>query len=182
MANWNFNEIVVIDLEATCWETPEETQNNTSEIIEIGVCLLNVETGDITKPRGMIVKPQHSTVSPYCEQLTSLTQDMVNQGVSFAEAIAQLAKDYGTKRKVIAAYGNYDKNMLATECERIGVKPPFGPTYLNISALATLKLKAGKRLSLTKACQEFGLEFEGRLHRGVDDAVMAAKVLWACIK
>lgn len=182
MANWKFNEVVVIDLEATCWDTDIEKANNTSEIIEIGVCLMDTMTGEIRKPQGIIVKPSVSKISPFCEQLTSITQDMVNQGIHFTHAINSLAKEYGTKNKMIAAFGNYDKNMLATECDRHGIQPPFGPTYLNISAMASLKLKAGKRLSLNRACDAFNLQFEGRLHRGVDDAVMAAKVLWECIK
>ena len=182
MANWKFDEVVVIDLEATCWATPEEAALNTSEIIEIGVCILDALTGEIRKPQGLIVKPKFSSVSEFCTELTSLTPEMVNQGMSFADAINVLKSDYGVNRKIIAAHGNYDKTMLAKECERKGVKSPFGPTYLNISAIATLKLKANKRLSLNRACEKLGLQFEGRAHRGVDDAVMAAKVLWEIIK
>ena len=47
MGSWRFDEVVVIDLEATCWDTPAEKAINTSEIIEIGVCLLNSHTGEI---------------------------------------------------------------------------------------------------------------------------------------
>ena len=72
--------------------------------------------------------------------------------------------------------------MLAKECDRTGIKSSFGPTYLNVSAMASLKLKANKRLGLSRACDRFGLKFKGRAHRGVDDAVMAAKLLWECIK
>jgi len=73
MGNWRFDEIVVIDLEATCWSTPEETALNTSEIIEVGVCLLDALTGEIHNPRGLIVKPQVSVVSEFCTELTSIT-------------------------------------------------------------------------------------------------------------
>jgi len=182
MGNWRFDEIVVIDLEATCWSTPEETALNTSEIIEVGVCLLDALTGEIRNPRGLIVKPQVSVVSEFCTDLTSITPEMVRHGMSFQDAINILKKDYGVSRKIMGGYGNYDQNMLAKECDRQGIKAPFGPTYLNVSAIATLKLKANKRLGLSDACQLFGLHFDGRQHRGVDDAVMAAKVLWECIK
>ncbi|MDI1308443.1 MAG: exonuclease domain-containing protein [Methylotenera sp.] len=182
MGNWNFNEVVVIDLEATCWATPEEAALNTSEIIEIGVCVLDATTGEIRKPRGLIVKPQLSIVSDFCTELTSITPEMVEQGMSFEDAVNILKKDYGISKKIVAGYGNYDQTMFKRECERRIIKLPFGPTYLNISAMATLKAKAGKRLGLSRACQNFGLPFEGQLHRGVDDAVMAAKVLWEIIK
>jgi inhibitor of KinA sporulation pathway (predicted exonuclease) len=182
MANWKFDEVIVIDLEATCWSTSEETALNTSEIIEIGVCILDSLTGEIRKPRGLIVKPQISSVSEFCTELTSITPAMASQGMSFVDAINILKKEYGVSRKIMGGYGNYDQNMLTRECETKGIRAPFGPTYLNISAMATLKLKANKRLGLGRACGFFGLQFEGRAHRGVDDAVMAAKVLWEIIK
>lgn len=182
MANNKYDEVVVIDVEATCWTTPEEAATNTSEIIEIGVCILNVLTGEISKSQGIIVKPVISTVSEFCTELTSITPEMASNGISFEDAVGILKKEYGMRNKVVAAYGNYDQNMLVKECDSKGVKSPLGPTYLNISAMATLKLKTNKRLSLNRACEAFELPFEGQLHRGVDDAVMAAKVLWKIIK
>ena len=182
MSQRNFKEVIVIDLEATCWDTPAEEMVNTSEIIEVGVCVLDVLTGEIRNPQGLIVKPRKSKISPFCENLTSITQAMVDEGMRFERAIKILKMEYGVSRRMMAAYGNYDQNMLAKECDRSGIKSPFGPTYLNVSAIATLKLKANKRLGLSDACQQFGLSFEGRPHRGVDDAVMAAKLLWECIK
>ena len=182
MGNWNFKEIVVIDLEATCWATPEEAALNTSEIIEVGVCILDAITGEVRSPRSLIVKPEVSTVSQFCTELTTITPEMVQQGMSFKEAVSTLKSEYGISKKIVAGYGNYDLTMFTRQCERKQIKLPFGPTYLNISAMATLKLKAGKRLSLSRACQAFNLPFEGQLHRGIDDAVMAAKVLWEVIK
>lgn len=177
-----YKEVIVIDLEATCWETDAETALNTSEIIEVGVCVLDVMTGEIRNPKGLIVKPRKSKISPFCEQLTSISQDMVDSGMKFEKAIKILKMEYGVSRRILAACGNYDQNMLAKECLRCDVKPPFGPTYLNVSAMAALKLKATKRLGLEEALAGFGLKFEGRPHRGVDDAVQAARLLWEIIK
>ena len=62
MANWKFDEVIVIDLEATCWSTPEETALNQSEIIELGVCILDTLTGEIRKrDDGKILKPDDWT-------------------------------------------------------------------------------------------------------------------------
>lgn len=182
MANNRFDELLVIDLEATCWDTPEEQAANTSEIIEVGVCVLNTLTGEITRPAGMIIKPRQSKISPYCEKLTTITQAMVDDGMSFERAMKILKIEYGSRRRMMAAYGNYDQTMLTRQCNNYLIDPPFGPTYLNISALATLKLKSNKRLGLSAAMAGFGLTFEGTQHRGVDDAVQAARVLWEIIK
>lgn len=177
-----FNEVVVIDLEATCWESRTETAAKTSEIIEVGICVLDVLTGEITKPQGIIVKPIASEISPFCEQLTGITQEMVDAGVTFESAIKTMVSDYSINDRIVAAYGNYDRNKLKQECARYGIEFSIDHTYLNVSALAILKLKTGKRLGLDQACEMFGLPFEGRMHRGVDDAQMIAKVLWEIIK
>lgn len=182
MGNWVFDEVIVVDLEATCWETKEEKALNVSEIIEIGICRLNTLTGEISDSRSIIVKPVFSKVSDFCTQLTGHTQAGVNAGIPLSDAISIIKNDYSLNRKVLAAYGNYDGHKLLNECHSKGIDFRLPPTYLNISALATLKLKANKRLGLQRSCNKFGLIFEGVPHSGKDDAMMAAKVLWECIK
>jgi len=67
------DRILVIDVEATCWEgNPPPGQ--TSEIIEIGLCMLDVPTLTRAEQRTIIVRPVCSRVSAYCTQLTTLTQ------------------------------------------------------------------------------------------------------------
>ncbi len=182
MANNKYDEVIVVDLEATCWETREEQDRNYSEVIEIGVCRLNALTGEISDARSIMVKPMFSEVSPFCTELTGHTQAAVDQGISLMRAMEILRVDYGFKNKMWASYGNYDRNKLVDECERKNIERPLPPTHINISALATLKLRANKRVGLGQACARFGLKFEGRQHSGKDDAVMAARVLWECIK
>lgn len=111
----NYKEVIVIDLESTCWETYAEKALNTSEMIEIGVCVLDVHTGEIKKRRGIIVNPKNSKVSQFCIELTSITQDMVNHGVSFEQALKILKDEYQVDQKVLAAWGNYDQNMLLND-------------------------------------------------------------------
>lgn len=178
----DYTKIVVIDLEATCWNTTAENAIYEKEIIEVGVCFLDTMTGEITHPQGIIVKPKHTKVSPFCTELTSITQAMVDEGIRFEKAIKILRMEYGVGNRVIAAYGDFDKRMLLSECDNYKLEDPFSPTYMNISALAACKLKQGKRIGLARACTAFNLPFEGRLHRGIDDAIMAAKVLWQIIK
>lgn len=174
--------MIVLDLEATCWPTKEEQERNFSEIIEIGICKMNALTGEISDARSIIVKPMFSVVSEFCSELTGHTQEGVSKGMSLMDAMNIVKKDYGLSRKILAAYGNYDGHKIVNECQRKNIEFKLPPTYLNISAMATLKLKANKRLGLSRACARFWLEFEGRQHSGRDDSVMAAKILWECIK
>ncbi|MFW5667426.1 MAG: exonuclease domain-containing protein, partial [Coleofasciculus sp.] len=77
------DQILVIDVEATCWQgKPPPGQE--SEIIEIGVCLLDCHSHYAVKTESILVKPERSTVSEFCTELTTLTQEQVDQGMSFA--------------------------------------------------------------------------------------------------
>ena len=89
------DKIVVVDIEATCWEnkTPE---NMESDIIEVGICLLDVETGEITDNRGIIVKPERSTVSDFCTELTTIDSSLIEkEGIPFADALKKLLDSRG---------------------------------------------------------------------------------------
>lgn len=44
------DNILIIDLEATCWED-RPPRGQESEIIEIGVCIMDAKTGKISKMR-----------------------------------------------------------------------------------------------------------------------------------
>jgi DNA polymerase III epsilon subunit-like protein len=73
------DKILVIDVEATCWEG-DPPAGQTSEIIEIGLCVLDVASGERSAPRAIMVKPQRSTLSEYCIQLTTITPEMLADG------------------------------------------------------------------------------------------------------
>ena len=84
------DKIIIIDLEATCWQgaVPAGQEN---EIIEIGLSVLDTLTGEISKNQGILVKPQRSSVSEFCTELTTITQDLLDkQGVLFDKAIEML--------------------------------------------------------------------------------------------
>ena len=50
------DKIIIIDVESTCWEGANPVGME-SDIIEIGICLLDVQTGEITNNKGILVKP-----------------------------------------------------------------------------------------------------------------------------
>lgn len=56
------DKIVIINVESTCWDGTQPADQQ-SDIIEIGICLLDVQSGEITDSRGIMVKPERSTVS-----------------------------------------------------------------------------------------------------------------------
>lgn len=173
--------IIVVDLEATCWERDGAYQREHSEIIEIGICVLDTETGEITKNKGILVKPEKSEVSAFCTSLTTITKEMLdNEGVSFKQAINELKTDYEVGNYTWASYGAYDKNMLKKQCKLKGIEYPFGSHHLNAKEVFREASKMNKSVGMKKALSILKVPLAGTHHRGVDDANNIAKILNWC--
>ena len=170
------DQIVVVDVESTCWEgqPPEGEQ---SEIIEIGLCALNVADGARLDRRSIFVHLEHSRVSAYCTQLTTITQSQVDHGASFADACQLVARDYKTRERAWASYGDYDRRQFERQCAASGVTYPFGRTHLNVKYLVALTLGLPHEVGMDEALRLWGLPPEGVHHRADDDAWNIAALL-----
>lgn len=169
--------ILVVDLEATCWEgSPPAGQEH--EIIEIGLCLLEVATLERVEKRAILVRPARSVISPYCTELTTLTQEEVErEGIPLAVACDLLRGTYQSQTCPWASYGEYDRQQLERECRRKGVDYPFGARHLNVKTLFALAHALPREVPLDKALRLRGFSLEGTHHRGLDDAWNIARLL-----
>ncbi len=167
----NLNEIVVVDLECTCWETEQQRpKGEVQEIIEIGITTLDVVTRKRLVKESIMVKPQYSTVSPFCTKLTTLTQDDVNAGMPLIDACKILTTKYGVREKVWASYGEFDRKHFQKECTAKGIEYPFGFNHINVKNWFALKYKLQKECGMDRALQLLKIPLEGTHHRGADDA------------
>lgn len=174
--------ILIIDLEATCWED-RPPRGQESEIIEIGVCIMNTKTGKISQNEGILVKPQYSKVSPFCTQLTSITQDMLDEeGILLEDALDILREEYGSEDLTWASYGNYDLNMLKRQTDRFRTDYPLSDDHINVKTLFAQLHPFRKSVGMDKALQLLKLPLEGTHHRGVDDVKNIAKILHWCLQ
>ena len=171
-----FDKVIIVDVESTCWEGGIPA-GQISEIIEIGICTLDLHTGAIEQNQGILIKPQNSTVSDFCTQLTTITPEMVEKGISFAEACAILQEDYSSKNRVWASYGAYDQTMFSNQCSRLKIPYPFSNKHVNVKTLFSLKQRLSREIGMSGALRQLGIELEGTHHRGVDDAKNIAKIL-----
>lgn len=170
------DRILVIDVESTCWEgDPPPGQDR--EIIEIGLCVLDVATCRRLERRSLFVRPVHSTVSGYCTRLTTLTQEKVDKGLIFSEACRILREEYQAKERLWASYGDYDRKMFHRQCQAHGVDYPFGDRHLNVKSLFAVVYALQSEVGLDEAMKRLGFPIEGTHHRGGDDAWNIARIL-----
>jgi len=174
------DKLVIVDVEATCWKDdslhPSQLpRRDESEIIEIGVCTLDLKTLEFSGCQSILVKPVTSEISEFCTELTGWTQEDVDRrGMSLADACGILRKQYDTKNRSWASYGQYDANIFNRDCERKKVGYPFGKFHVNIKAVVETIL--GETLGMDEALKRFNLTLEGRHHKGSDDAWNIAKL------
>lgn len=168
--------VLVVDVEATCWEGAAPPGQE-SEIIEIGLCTLDVGTCERRDRARWLVRPERSEVSPFCLQLTGLTEDDLRQGVSFADACAALRDGFLSHQRVWASFGEYDRMKFESQCGARGIAYPFGSRHLNVKALLALAYGLPQEVGMSRALEMMNLPLEGVHHRGEDDAWNIAGIL-----
>ena len=177
------DKIIVIDLEATCWENNTIPEGSKMDIIEIGICNLYIQTGEIKDKRSIYVIPQQSELSAFCTELTGITKEIIQEkGITLTEACKVLEEEYDPKERVWASFGEFDRSFFQKQCLEYKIKYPMGMTHINIKYLFPFKMKFKKAKGLQKALLILKEPFEGKQHNGADDAYNAAKILRYILK
>lgn len=185
----NLTKVFVVDVEATCWETPEEQGDKPNEIIEIGICALDFRTGLISNGRSYVVKPRFTEVSEFCTRLTGWTQADVNGGVPILDVMKTISLDIGmSKHHVWFSCGEYDRVKLSSDdmggtlSTLYGIERyqnPFAQmrSHVNIKTLFAMKHKLTKEMGMARMLEKIGEPLEGRHHNGLADAMNIAKIV-----
>ncbi len=170
------DKILVVDVESTCWQgTPPGGQD--SEIIEIGICTLDVASGERDDKRSILVKPERSKVSEFCTKLTTLTQEQVDKGLDFANACSILRNKCSSKERVWASYGDEDRRQFEKLCQARKITYPFGFSHINVKTLFAIIHGFPQEVEMEEALGLLGIPLEGTPHRGVDDAWNLAAIV-----
>jgi inhibitor of KinA sporulation pathway (predicted exonuclease) len=170
----SLGKVVVVDIERTCWEDPIPDER--SEIIEVGVCLLTVESLEISRPRRIFVKPTTSKISEFCTKLTGITDDIIaTKGVTTAAAYEILVNEYKLNERVWAGWG-WDNVRMQEQLPQPN-QQPFSPSYIDICGLFSIIHRSPRRFGLLQALALLNQEPIGSHHSAGDDAYNAARVL-----
>jgi inhibitor of KinA sporulation pathway (predicted exonuclease) len=159
----------VVDVEATCWVGTPPT-GESSEIIEIGVCVVDSDDWRRVERRRILVRPRRSRVSPFCTELTGLTQADVDSGVEFAAACVLIRDELRGRSRTWASWGEYDRRQFERQCAGGGAGYPFGSRHINVKQRFATAFGLRRGVGMSRALAHAGIPLSGRHHRGDDDA------------
>ncbi|MGH1338012.1 MAG: exonuclease domain-containing protein [Aureispira sp.] len=170
---------IIYDLEATCWETDLETRGKRREIIEIGGVLLN-ERGEFQSQFESFVQPViHPMLSDFCQQLTTISQVEVNQADKFPEVIEDFQDWIGLhdgEEYLLCSWGFFDRSALMKDCQYHKLEDKWAKKHISLKEQYPRIKNMGRAVGMNKALKLEGFEFEGTMHRGIDDAINLTKI------
>lgn len=170
----NYQKINCFDMEMCCWD--DRPERPVGEIIEIGLCEVDLIDMRVTRRAQYIVKPDHDKISDFCTQLTGHTQKVIDrQGRPLADVLETMKRNFGSTSKIYASWGR-DDLYLFDECRQKGIDLPF-KEHKNVSTDFRIKTRVrNKRFGMLKAMEMLNMDFEGRHHSGFDDAYNLARL------
>jgi inhibitor of KinA sporulation pathway (predicted exonuclease) len=170
---------IIYDLEATCWQTEAERVGRTQEIIEIGAVKIN-EYGKVDSRFESFIRPTiHPQLSPFCTQLTSITQIDVNQADIFPIVVADFKDWIGVnddEEYLLCSWGFFDQKAMAKNCLLHKMDDAWTTEHISLKHQYPRIKGIGYAIGLRNAVEREGFEFEGAHHRGIDDALNLAKI------
>lgn len=171
--------LLIIDLEATCCDKGTIPQME-METIQIGAVLAS-RSGEEMGAWSSHVRPiRHAQLTPFCTQLTGISQIDVDTADTFPHVIERLAKwvsDCCPAVDCWASWGAYDRHQLQQDLAFHGLPWCLPPTHLNMKAVFAKTFRLKKRPALSTALSLVGMEFLGTPHNALDDARSAARLI-----
>jgi inhibitor of KinA sporulation pathway (predicted exonuclease) len=181
------DHICILDFEATCWENNKE-----HEIIEFPSILWRWDSKGFHRISDIqiFVKPKiNPVVSKFCHNLTGITQQQVDNGVTLEEALKLhkewLEKHANLDRTLIVTCGHWDiKNMLPNDLKLNNLKHPHSvyKRYSDIKVIFKDIMNTRSRKGMTGMLSILSLKLEGRHHSGIDDCHNISRIFAKLIK
>jgi len=167
---------IIFDLEATCWRGAPP--NNVQEIIEIGAIKINgygEEAGSFNR----FIKPTvNQQLSAFCTELTGIEQHQVSSAESFPAVLDLFWEwiDLENGDYTLVSWGSEDKLLLSNDCRLHDVEAGWLAPHLNLKNAYRHIKRLNKPTGLLKTLEREGLDFDGRHHRAIFDAINTSKI------
>ena len=167
---------IVLDLEATCWQGND--MNRIPEIIELAAYTVNGYRDWVDRFQRFIKPTSHPRLSPYCLELTGITQDQVNKAKRFDKVFPDFQEwlEAHDQPQLICTWGDKDMSIIKDECITHDIDYSFLPKSINLKTQYASIHQLSREVGLQKALEYSNIDFEGSPHRADDDAYNTAKL------
>lgn len=194
-----YDFIVVVDFEATC--EADRSQQEPQEIIEFPALLVSTRDERVVDEFHRFVQPtKKPTLSHFCQQLTGITQDVVEKAEEFPaviQAFLRWLEGHGLDPNhltgppfIFLTHGDWDlREMLPKQMEFCDLSGKEGfdaqclRRWINLNPLfdAACCVTPGSLPRTSSGVESIAVHLqmrvEGRLHSGIDDARNIARIL-----
>ncbi|MFT5193215.1 MAG: inhibitor of KinA sporulation pathway (predicted exonuclease) [Cellvibrionaceae bacterium] len=167
---------IVVDIEATCWKDWENAAE--METIEIGAVKLNAEF-ELIDEFSVFVKPViHPQLSKFCLRFTSIEQADVDNAELFPAAFNKFLTWIGPESYAWYSWSGYDRKRLLDDLvfhdQPVSI---FFEQHHDLKQLFAEKEGLSEPVGMRRALKRLEVAYEGRQHRGIDDARNTAEIL-----
>ena len=174
---------LVLDFEATC---DDQQPPKPQEIIEFAVLKVNAQTLETESVFHTYVRPTaHPILTPFCTQLTGITQDQIDGKPTLSEVLEQFnlwMESNGLRDPSISfsfvTCGDWDlKTMLPGQCNHFKLPiQDYFRKWINIK-IVFFNVTGVKAKGMPFMLDHFKLQLDGRRNSGIDDSKNIAKIL-----
>lgn len=146
-----------------------------TEIVQVGLAVVDLNKKEVTKNIGFYVKPQSMEGYTYdFFKLTGIKQKLIEYGLPLQQVIDILNVKYGLKSRPFVCFGK-DWKCLIEECYDKNIKIEIDNVF-DLSLFLTLIHKNENNMSLHHFLTSVKLNFEGQQHNAVADAFNTARL------
>jgi len=168
-------QYIIVDLEATCWENTRHPLE--MEIIEIGALRMTSADSPAANEFSAFIKPIIVLqLTDFCKELTTITQDDVDNAEYFWTVFPKFVEWIGTRPFTLCSWGAYDLNQFRKDCERHKMElPATFENHINLKK-EFARIEQCKPMGMNAALEKMNIPLQGTHHRGIDDARNIAKL------
>jgi inhibitor of KinA sporulation pathway (predicted exonuclease) len=162
--------LLIVDLEATCWNAPHHRQGN-METIEIGAILVDTDRASQPREYQAFVRPtRFPQLSEFCRSLTSIQQQDVDDADPFPVAFAKFLNWVGNPNaNRFSSWGEYDRKQILRDCQNHRIPYPFADGHFNIKRYFAKRCGCEPQ-GMGQVLKRLKIELKGTHHRALDDA------------
>ena len=168
-----------IDCEMLCWPNKQIPSGQSNHIIQIGIVEVDADNFDITRKQRYYVRPKNKNfeVSEYCTILTGITKETIlDEGKYFPEIMRTIKKEFSPRHKVTFAWGN-DHEPIRDQCNQHICDNPWAETGIwDFGTVFRTAFNLKTKMPLAKALEKLNLEFPGKPHDALNDAMALANL------